>query len=181
DKEWGNWPSTASFLIFVHTLINTLAPSDATQRTLAPGGTLQRRWELEKYGPTVTMTSPDGSTRSMHATIEDTGFASIEWTDTSAAGVYLLELAAVGKPEPEVEVAVVNGSVRESDLRPVAVADLVAGRAGWRVSSNKGALDLLGGGDASTLAVWLLAIVGLLLVGDVILGTRAARRRQIGV
>ncbi|MGE3854986.1 MAG: BatA domain-containing protein, partial [Planctomycetota bacterium] len=60
DKEWGNWPSTASFLIFVHTLINTLAPSDATQRTLAPGGTLQRRWELEKYGPTVTMTSPDG-------------------------------------------------------------------------------------------------------------------------
>ena len=180
DTEWSNWPRTPSFLIYVHTLISTIAPRDDTLRTLRPGGVLRRTWAPDEFSPTATMTGPNGATTNLRAELQPgaEGDLSVEWADTTTAGLYVLELSAVGSTDTVHEVVVVSRDPRESDLRPANVTDLVAGRAGWRISSSEPP-DLLSSGDASTLAAWLLGLVGILLVMDVLLGTRAARRRAL--
>ena len=144
DGDWSNLPVRACYVPLAQQVATYLADHVAPPRNLPAGATLAHFLSEDKAGETVTLTSPDGSTRKLKA-VKRGGQAVVEFTETRRPGTYVISGAEIPPAK-----YVVGASTRESRLERLDEEEILG-----KLAPLADQVDYLDASDGDALAQYL--------------------------
>ncbi len=187
-KEWGEWPSSPSFLVFVQELARHLCTSP-DRHTLRVGEAVEETYPPVEAGQSALVIAPDGRTDSVPLVVGDE-VALLRYPDTTVSGLYKVRFGTRKDSLFAVNVPESTGGGGESDLTRVSADTLRALGPSLQVvnevkelrfASAEGEVVLSAPKPRGpTIARWLLTVALLFLALEVWMAWRVGPSRATG-
>lgn len=178
DVGWSNLPITRAFVVMVQDWFDYLTQPAATQYNLAAGGRIEVSRPPSSARNEATLSLPDGSTKSLPLRESGDGFV-YRYSQTHVPGRYEVHMVD-GEERTSLPFQVVRDA-KESELTLLTdeQREALSQSAGLEFGDALESVIPEATGNRREKPIWntLLAAVIILLVGELILATRAARRR----